>query len=150
MLNSFLSAKQVFELLCSVLLQSNHGVQMQTHACKTSKRSDLKMPFTAAFLSLAELASTNSSMAHVGHPAKLSDNCIWEWFPGKKRNWMDSLLESVELFTHKCCGVVMLQCSSLGGNVEEHSVISRVGYPVRSFVLDCAALGTKASIALLY
>lgn len=54
------------------------------------------MHFTAAFLSLAELASTNSGMAHVDHPAKLNYNCIWEWFPGKKRNCVDSLLEFVE------------------------------------------------------
>lgn len=34
------------------------------------------MHFTAALLSLGELASTNSSMARVGHPAKLNYNCI--------------------------------------------------------------------------
>lgn len=55
------------------------------------------MHLTAAFLSLPELAATRSRMAPVHHTAKLNYNCIWTQFPGKKRNWVDSLLEFVEL-----------------------------------------------------
>lgn len=108
------------------------------------------MHLTAAFLILA-------LSWHLLLPAWLVQTARPSWITAASENGSlarrgtgrAACWSSQNCLARKCCRVVMLECSSFGGNVAEQSGISRVNNPVWSSVLDCAARGTRAPIALL-